>query len=231
MTASEPTAGSRVRRHQGGAPLLPPVLAYGALTVLAVVVPLAMAGSGAWTSDHTLLDVYANHQGAVRVQSLLTIAAAVPLAVLTAVFSDRIRQLGLRVPGRVIALAGGVAAAALLAVAGALQLALLGSHTRHDLPLLQFGQRLSAALGGTAFVAFAGLLIAGIAVTGLIGRIMPRRLAWIGIGIAVLSEVALLTSLSDALVPLLPIARFGGIAWLIAGAATMRARPSATLPS
>jgi hypothetical protein len=207
------------------------VLAYSALTVLAVVVPLAMAGKGAWTSDRTLLDVYAHHQGAVRVQSLLTMAAAVPLAVLTAVFSDRIRQLGLRVPGRVIALSGGVAAAALLAVAGALQLALLGSHVRTDLPLLQFGQRLSAALGGTAFVAFAGLLIAGIAVTGLLGRILPRRLAWAGLAVAALGEIALLTSLSDGLVPLLPIARFGGMAWLIAAAATIGTRASAARSS
>src|ERR1700738_2250690 len=99
MTVTTPrTAGpERAGRHPSGAPLLPPVLAYSVLTVLAVVVPLAMAGSGAWTSDRTLLDVYANHQGAVRVQALLTMAAAVPLAVLTAVFSDRIRQFGLRV--------------------------------------------------------------------------------------------------------------------------------------
>ncbi len=225
VTASpQDTRPEPVGRHPSGAPLLPPVLAYSVLTVLAVVVPLAMAAKGAWSSDTTLLDVYSNHQGAVRVQSLLTIGAAVPLAVLTAVFSDRIRQLGLRVPGRIIALSGGVAAAALLAVAGALPLALLGSHAQHDVALLQFGQRLSTALGGTAFVAFAGLLIAGIAVTGLLGRILPRPLAWIGIALAALGELALLTSLSDALVPLLPIARFGGMIWLIAAASTIRSR-------
>jgi hypothetical protein len=232
MTTTTQAAGfARVRRHPSGAPLLPPVIAYSVLTVLAVVVPLAMAGKGAWTSDRALLDVYANHQGAVRVQALLTIAAAIPFAVLTAIFSDKVRQLGMRVPGRIIALSGGAGAAALLAVAGALQLALLGSHTRHDLVILQFGQRLSVALGGTAFVAFAGLLIAGIAVTGLLGRILPRRLAWAGIAVAVVGELALLTSLTDALVPLLPIERFGGIAWLIAAAATMRPRSSSPLPS
>lgn len=209
-------------RHRRGAPLLPPVLAYGALTILAVVVPMAMAGKGAWTSDSALLDVYAKHTDAVRFQALLTMAAAVPLAVLAAVFSDRIRQLGLRVPGRVITLSGGVAAAGMLAVAGALQLALLGSASKGDLALLQFGYSLSTALGGIAFAAFSGLLIAGIAVTGLLGRILPRPLAIAGIALAIIGQLALLVSLTDTLVPLLPIARFGGIIWLIAAASTVR---------
>jgi hypothetical protein len=201
------------------------VLAYSLLTVLAVVVPLALAGRGAWSSDAALLDVYAHHHNAVRAEALLAMAAAVPLAVLAAVFSDRIRQLGLRVPGRIIALSGGVVAAALLAFSGALQLALLGSHVQHDLALLQFGQSLSAAVGGIAFAAFSGLLVAGISVTGLIGRILPRPLAMAGIGLAFVGQLALLATLTDTLVPLLPIARFGGIVWLVAAAATLRARP------
>jgi hypothetical protein len=224
-TRPDPAGSGRAGIHPNGAPLLPPVLAYGGLTILAVVVPLAMAGKGAWSSDNALLDVYANHQGAVRMQSLLSISAAIPLAVLAAMFSDRIRQFGLRVPGRVIALSGGIAAATVLALAGALQVAMLGSHAHHDLALLQFGARLSATLGGTVFVAFAGLLIAGIAVTGLLGRILPRRLAQLGVVVALISELALLTTLTDALVPLLPVARFGGIAWLTAAAITIRARP------
>lgn len=211
-------------RHRGGAPLLPPVIAYSALTVLAVAVPLALAGKGAWTSDETMLDVYTNHHDAVRAQALLAMAAAMPLVVLSAIFSDRIGRLGLRVPGRTIALAGGVAAATMLAISGGLQLALLGTEVQGNLALLQLGTTLATTLGGIAFAAFTGLLIAGIAVTGLLGRILPRPLALAGIALAVLGQLALLVSLSDALVPLLPVVRFGGIIWLTAAAATIRAR-------
>ena len=219
-----PTAPPRRGRHPGGAPLLPPVAAYSLLTVLAVVVPSVASGTAGWNSDPVLLNVYAHHHWAVRAQALLTMAAAVPLAVAAAIFSDRIRQSGLRVPGRVIALAGGVAAAVVLAVAGALDLALLSPHAQRDVALLEFGHGLGVALGGVGFAAFAGLLIAGLAVTGLLGGILPRPLAWAGIGLAVLSQLALLAVVTDRALPVLPIARFAGIAWLLGAAATMRAR-------
>ena len=52
---------------------------------------------------------------------------------------------------------GGGCAASLLALSGLISLALLGTHATESLPLLQFGQRLSVALGGTGFAAFTGL--------------------------------------------------------------------------
>jgi hypothetical protein len=209
-----------------GAPLLPPVVAYAVLTVGAAVVPALMAGHAAWSSDSALLDVYQHHHGAARAQALFSTAAAIPLAVLSAIFCDRIRTSGVNAPGRLITLIGGAVAAALLATSGLISLALLGDHTTNNVPLLQFGQRLATALGGTGFAAFTGLLIAGISVTGLLGHILPRPLALAGIAVAALAELALLTTLTDAADPLLPIARFSGLVVLIAAAITMRPRPT-----
>jgi hypothetical protein len=217
MMTSPPAAGTKHR-----APLLPPVLAYATLTVLAVIVPIAIAGHGAWTSDHALLDVYRNHENAVHAQALLTTSAAVPLAVLSAIFSHRIDRLGLTVPGRLIALAGGSIAAALLAISGLISLALTGSHATDNLALLQFGQRLATALGGTGFALFTGLLIAGIAVTGLLGRLLPAPLAASGLLLAFVCEAAVLTTLTSTLDLLLPVARFGGLIWLVAAAFTLK---------
>lgn len=223
-TPSMPSREPSSTRH--GASLLAPVIAYAVLTVAAVIIPALIAGHAAWTSDSTLLEVYQRHHAAARTRALLTTAAAVPLAVLSAIVSDRIRTLGLDVPGRLIALIGGAVAAALLATSGLISLALLGDHTTGSVALLQFGQRMATALGGTGFAAFIGLLVAGISITGLLGRILPRPLALAGITIAVVCELALLTTLTDAANPLLPIARLTSLIFLIAAAATMRRRPS-----
>ena len=40
------------------------------------------------------------------------------------------------------------------------------------------------AAGGPAYVVFSGLLLAGVSISGLIGRVLPRALAWFGIVIA-----------------------------------------------
>lgn len=46
----------RQRRHLGGAPLLPPAIAYVVLAVAAVVLPSAVAGEAPYGSDAALLD-------------------------------------------------------------------------------------------------------------------------------------------------------------------------------
>ncbi len=217
-----PTGATGGIRH--GAALAPPVIAYALLTVLAAVVPSLAAGVSPWTSDAALYSFVHDHHGAVRAQALLTIAAAVPLAVLSAVFSDRIRHLGLEVPGRLIALVGGGVAAAVLAASGMTTLALLAVHGRGGQPVLQFGQALSTALGGTAFAAFAGLLVAGVSVTGLLGRLLPRGLAWFGLVMAVVGQLALLTTVTAAANPLLPVARFGTVVFLLGAAFGLRRR-------
>lgn len=74
---------------------------------------------------------------------------------------------------------------------------------------------LTFAAGGPAFVMFGGLLVAGIAISGLLSRVLPRPVAWAGVAIAVVSEIASLTAAFDALDPLLPIGRFGTLIWLV----------------
>ena len=217
-------ARPEVAEERHGAALAPPTIAFAVLTVLAAVVPTAVAGVSPWTSDAALRAFVDHHHAAVRLQALLTIAAAVPLAVLSAVVSDRIRHLGLQVPGRLIALVGGSIAAALLATSGMTALALLDVHADDDLATLQFGRGLSAALGGTAFAAFVGLLVAGVSVTGLLGRLLPRPLAVAGLVIAVVGQLALLSTLTDVADPLLPVTRFGAVAFLLGVAFTLRRR-------
>jgi hypothetical protein len=59
-------------------------------------------------------------------------------------------------------------------------------------------------------------LIAGVAVPGLILRLMPRGLAIAGIVVAVAGVLSLVSLLVPALAVLLPVTRFGGVVWFVA---------------
>lgn len=205
------TTTSIDRTHRSGAPLLPPVLSYAVLTILAVTVPSAVAGVAPYNSDADAIAFFQHHAGAAHASAFLTLGAAIPLAVLSGVATTRMRQLGYDVPGRIIAQLGGVLASAMLALAGVATLALTQDRVADSPAVIRAFVALTFAAGGPAFVVFSGLLVAGLAISGLISRVLPRPVAWAGVAIAVVSEIASLTAASDGLDPLLPVGRFGAL--------------------
>lgn len=204
-----------------GPPLLVPAIAYVVLAVLGVIVPTAMAGESAYSSDAHLSDFYLHHGAAAHALAFFVMASAVPLVIWTAVASARVRALGYDVPGRMIALVGGTVAAALLTVSGAVSLALTQDHAADSLPVLRAMYGLSFAAGGPGFVMFIALLLLGISIPALLGRLVPRWIAWFGLVIAAISTIATLAVAFDGLDFLLPIGRFGSMIWLIAVGATL----------
>ena len=93
---------------------------------------------------------------------------------------------------------------------------------------------LAFATGGPGAVVFLGLLVAGIAVPAAAGRLPPRPVWIAGIAVAAVAELCMIALLSKPAAVLLPIARFGSLAWLIAAAAllpTSRRRTVATTPN
>lgn len=213
-------------RHAGGAPLLPPVIAYVVLAVAGIIAPPAVAGQAPYTSDANLLDFYAHHAVAAHLLAFLVLASAVPYTVLTAIASHRVRAAGLDVPGRLIALVGGTAAAVLLALSGLASLALAQPHVAQSPEAVRAISGLAFAAGGPGFVVFSGLLVAGVSVPALVGRLTPRWVGWFGLAVAVVCELASLSAASGALTPLLPIGRFATMGWLLALAVTLSAQPS-----
>jgi hypothetical protein len=204
-------------------PLLPPTLSYVVLTLAAVAVPGLMAGVRPWTSDSAQLDFFQHHGAAVHASAFFTFGAAIPFAILTAVSTTRLRTLGLDVPGRMIAFIGGTVAAVLLAVSGLTTLALAGPHVAESDAVLRAGYGLTFATGGLGFVVFSGLLFAGLSITGLIGHVLPRAIAWLGVTLAAVCELASVAVALPGLDLLVPIGRFGGLLWLLAIAVTLPA--------
>lgn len=216
-TSATPTA--RAPRAQAGPPLLVPVIAYGVLMVVSVILlasgpqPSASAASVlAWDQVHNALEV----------AGCLGFAASLPLAIWTATVYRRLRTgLGVLAPGAVIGLVGGLLAAASLAVCGLVNWTTSQVHGVADPALARALTDLSFAAGSAGFVAPLGLLVAGIAVPALILRLLPRPVAWAGLVIAALSLLSTFALLTSALDFTFPIGRFVGLIWLIAASALL----------
>jgi hypothetical protein len=77
--------------------------------------------------------------------------------------------------------------------------------------------------GAAGFVVPLALLIAGVAVPAAILRLTSRPISSIGVLIAAVGMLSTFTLLTSALDPTLPIGRFGGLAWIVAVSAALRA--------
>src|SRR5436305_1547246 len=213
MSAPVIRAGQR-GRPQGGPPPLVPALAYGALVIATVAVSAGRPRPG--TSAAATLSYAQAHTGLLHVAAVLIFGAAMPLAIWAATIYRRLRTLGVTAPGAVIGLAGGILAAASLAVSGLVTW--VAADTAHIVSpaLAKVLSDLSFAAGAAGFVVPFALLVAGVAVPSLILRLTPRPLAWFGLVVAAIGMVSTLTLLTSALDLTLPIRRFGGLIFIVA---------------
>jgi hypothetical protein len=178
-----------------------------------------------YDSNPDVLTFFARHSTTVRVAATLQFASAVPLAILSASLVSRLQHLGFRrVPGTLIALTGGVLASGLLLLSALVQWVLSRPEVATDRLVVRPLADLAFAAGGPGQTVFFGLLIAGLAVPSVIGRLLPRGLALAGVAIAALGELSTVALISQPATFLVPVARFGGLAWLILAAALLPAR-------
>jgi hypothetical protein len=209
------------RGPQGGPPPLAPALAYGALLIAAVAVWIGAPQAGA--SAASTLSYAQAHTGQLHAEAVLVFGAAVPLAIWTATIYRRLRTLGVTAPGAVIGLAGGILAAASLAISGLVTW--VTADTAHIVSpaLAKVLSDLSFATGAAGFVVPFALLLAGVAVPSLILRLTPRPLAWFGLVVAAIGMVSTLTLVTSALDFTLPIGRFGGLIFIVAASVLLPA--------
>jgi hypothetical protein len=195
------------------------VLAAISLGLLVVGLAIGVALGGVpplpYGSSAPVLDYVRMHPDAVRTASVFVFGSSVPLAIYAATASARLRQLAVTAPGPTIALAGGVLAAGALGLSSLLLWPLAERDVTADAALVRALYFLVYLTGGAAHVVTLGLLVAGMAVPILILRLEPRPLAWTGLAIAVIAELTTLVLIWPAVSPLLPVARFGALIWLL----------------
>ena len=166
-------------------------------------------------SAAAVVDYVRSQPDAIRVASVTVFGSSVPLLIYAATASARLRQLGVTAPGATIALAGGVLAAGGLGLSGLLLWPLAERDVAADSGVVHALYDLVYLAGGPGHVVMLGLLVAGIAVPSLILGLVPKPLARTGLAIAVLAELATLVLIWPPISPLLPIARFSALVWLL----------------
>jgi hypothetical protein len=225
--SSADTNRAVVRQPQGGPPLV--LLASVCLVLLlaGLVVGVALAGGVMplpYGSATEIQDYVAGHHASAVAIAVGTFGSSIPLAIYAATASARLRQLGITAPGATIALAGGLLASAGLALSSLTAWTLSRPEVTADVTLVRALYYLTYLTGGPWHVVTLGLLIAGIAVPALIVGLLPRPVAWTGLVIAGLAELTTLVLIWPGLSPLLPVARFTGLLWLIVAGALLPLR-------
>ncbi len=214
-------------RPQSGPPLIIPGLAFTLLTIAGIAIAADVPRPDA--SGAEVLAYVGEHASTLRLSAFLTLGASVPLAIWSAAAYRRLRALGITAPGSAIALVGGVLASGLAALSGLVSWTAAG--VTDSPPLAAALRDLTFATGGPGFVAFLGLLFAGVSVPMLLLGI-ARPLAIAGLVLALVAELSTLTLLTLNAAPTLPIARFGGLIWLIAASLLLPAsRPRKVDPA
>lgn len=188
------------------------------LFVASLVLMAGLSGGATITSPFAegSTEFFLRHGLAAQLSALLQLGASVPLGIYAATMYARLQRLAVRVPGPMIAFFGGASASVLLAVSALLTWTAghepIAAHPEltRALGFLAFGS------GGFAHLLGLGLLVAGIAVPGLILRLLPTTLSWAGLVIAAVCELSILTMAFEPLQPLIPIGRFTALVWLVA---------------
>ena len=221
----------RHRQGQGGPPLVGLAVVSTVLFLAGLIVSTAIAGRtypSPFASASSIVEYFRAHRDAVRVGAFFQFVSAVPLLIYAATASARLRNLGIRAPGATIALAGGVASAAFLSLSALTSWTLSQAAVTTVNPVVRALHGLAFATGGPGFAVPFGLLIAGMAVPAAFGRLLPNWLWTAGLAIALVAELSTLALLLDGAAFLLPIARFGGLLWLVVAGALLPARRVAT---
>jgi hypothetical protein len=152
----------------------------------------------------------------VRICASLQFGAAIPLGIFAASAVSRLQFLGARVAGVSIALFGGIATAVTMMAASIVLWVMAQPAISENRAVLQALYWLVQGLGGPGFAVPFGILVAGITIPGAFMRLIPKWLVVLGMAVAICGELSWLYLMVPAALPLVPLARFPGFAWMIA---------------
>lgn len=197
-----------------------PAVVTAGLFLASLVAGLVSTGAvytSPFTDDADIAAFYAGHTTLVTWVGFLQFATGLALAACTATLVTRLRALAPEHAGlNAIASAGGVVAAAFLALNGLVQWVMAHPGVTAEPAVRRAMHYLYFGLGGFAHVAAAALLVGAASLVAMRARLLPAWLSGAGLVIAGISVAASLTFVSEAATTLIPIGRFAALSWLVA---------------
>jgi len=183
----------------------------------------------------TMVTYFSTAASRVQFGAFLQCGSAIALGIVTAAATNRMRSLGACGIGIRVAFFGGSLAAALsLLEAGVVWILAqpgIADVSTQTGPLVRALYLFAFMLDGPAYAGSLGLLLAGLAVAGLLTRLLPRWLAWFGLVLAAFGQLSYLSMLVPSFGILIPLTRFPGYLWLIAAGFILPKAIRASSPS
>ncbi|WP_123788566.1 hypothetical protein [Phytoactinopolyspora halophila] len=201
-----------------GPSLVAPAVTFVASFVASLILgPILGAGAAPspFSDADAARDYFADNPTVSQITGLVQFGAAIALGVFTAASLSRMRQLVPNTSAPAIGAVGGSLSAIFLAINGVLQWVLGQADITHDEALVQALHHLYFGAGGPAHVGTLGLLVAGIAWMAISAGALPRWLSVVGVVIASISVVSLITFLTSGAAPLVAIGRFTAMIWIV----------------
>ena len=169
-----------------------------------------------WDSGQTIAAYFQLHSRAALLCAFLHFGAAVPLGLFTASIVSRLQFLGVRAAGATIALWGGFAASFASACGAIVLWVMTRAGVAENAPLMQAMYSLDFGLDGLGYAVPLALLMAGVSVTGLLYRLVPRWIAIFGLVVAVFGVLSWFSFEFAPAMFFIPLTRFPGFVWMIA---------------
>jgi hypothetical protein len=170
---------------------------------------------GPWEPAQTIATYFQNQPHDVLMCGFFQFIAAIPLGLFTVTVASRLRFLGNRAVGPYIVMFGGIMTAINLALSGCILWVMAYPGIAQDIPVIRALYYLVFAIGGVGYSVPLGLLIAGVAVSAGLMKLLPKWLVVVGLLIAFIGEASCLSLLFPKLLALIPLTRFPGFIWLI----------------
>jgi hypothetical protein len=171
---------------------------------------------------------FADNPAAMRISSFFLFGSAVPLGIFAVTAVSRLRFLGVRAAGTNIALLGGLAATIALLLSAIAGWVLSVPEVVASVPVVKAIAFLNFLSGGVFFAVGFGLLAAGVSITCLFTRLLPRWLVSLGMLLAVAGELSWFSLIAYPANFFIPFTRFVGFLWMIfVAVALTKERPAA----
>jgi len=169
-----------------------------------------------FASPQIMVSFFQLRAHALLLCAFLQFGSAIPLGIFTAAIVSRLRFLGVRAAGAYIALFGGFAATFALMVCSMVLWAMAHPGIVQETALTQALYFFSFGLAGPGYAVSLGLLMAGVSVPALFGRLVPRWIAIVGLALAVIGALSWFSLVFPHTMFLIPLTRFLGFLWMIA---------------
>ena len=210
------TTQQAIQRHQGPHLALLAILYF--VLFNAGLYPVTMFAGlpywpGPWEPASVIVPYFQTHHTQVLTCIFLQFGAILCFGLFAAVSVSQMRFLGVRSAGPWIALFGGFLVVSDAFAAGLAMWTLIHPVVVQTPSAVLALYYLSYALGGPGFSIPMGLFIAGISISALLHKLLPK---WICIVLAVAGELSWFHLISPAVLFLIPLTRFPGFIWLIA---------------